>query len=154
MDDFISKPFEPADLFRVLARHLARQPDAAPATPTRAAAGEALSVQKGLDRCLGRVDLYRKIATRFVANHAQAAGHMKAQMDAGQHRDVARGAHALVSSAGTLGAERLSDLARLLQQSLDAGDIAQARSHLDTLAQEQALVVAALQAYLAQGQPG
>jgi len=155
MDDFISKPFDPAELFRILTRHLPRHPGEEPAPPPPAAAArEAVSLQQGLDRCLGRVDIYRKIATRFVDTQASVASQMTAQLDAGLHSDAARMAHSLVSSAGTLGAERLSGLARRLQQSLDAGDLAQARSDLATLAQEQHLVVASLQAYLVQGLSG
>ena len=155
MDDFISKPFDPAELFRILTRHLPRHPGEEPAPPPPAAvAREAVSLQQGLDRCLGRVDIYRKIATRFVDTQASVASQMTAQLDAGLHSDAARMAHSLVSSAGTLGAERLSGLARRLQQSLDAGDLAQARSDLATLAQEQHLVVASLQAYLVQGLSG
>lgn len=122
MNDFVSKPFQPAALFGVLARHLASTQDAPPPPPAWDAAAGGLSIESGLQRCLGKVDLYRKIAERFVATQGQSAQALIAQLTA--------------------------DLARLVQQDLDAGDDARARSRLALLVQEQAGVVAALQAYL------
>jgi HPt (histidine-containing phosphotransfer) domain-containing protein len=125
--------------------------NALPPPDDSAGAAGALSIEHGLQRCLGKVDLYRKIAARFVDTQAQAAAAMAAQLDAGLHLQAARRAHSLISSAGTLGADRLSDMARLLQHSLEAGDATLARAELATLAHEQGVVVALLQAYLQSG---
>jgi PAS domain S-box-containing protein len=153
MDDFVSKPFDPADLFGVLTRHLLpAQPAAVPA-PGAPAAGGGLSIAEGLRRCMGKADLYRRIAGRFLESRLPAADEVRERLDAGRPVEAARVAHTLISSAGTLGAPRLSELARQLQHVLDAQDQAAARAMLPLLAQEQALVIAELQRYLATTQP-
>ena len=150
MDDYIAKPFDPEELYLVLARHLAPAASAPRALAPTPPAHSGLSLEIGLRRCMGRTDLYRRIAQRFVETRGALPQDLAAHLAAGQSAEAVRVAHTLISSAGTLGAERLSALARTLQNSLEAGDAAATHAGLADLATEHGRVLDALRAYLAQ----
>ena len=125
MNDHVSKPFEPAQLFETLLRWIAPLPsrDAAPAEPLApsAAAGLTLDVELGLRRCLGRPELYEKIVGRYLKQRAETGNEIRSALDAGGLQAGARAAHTLVSTASMLGAPALADLARELHDAIDLG---------------------------------
>ncbi len=155
MNDFVGKPFDAGDLFAVLLRWIAPR-SAAPETGASAAGlrstGSAVSLQAGLARCLGREDLFRRVLTRFMATQAQDRARFEQALTEGDVGALAQLAHGMVSTAGMLGAERLSSLARELHGVLEDGPrerwLVQAQHYL--LAQAEA--VAELAAYLAAGE--
>jgi PAS domain S-box-containing protein len=153
MNDYLTKPFDPEDLFAVLARVLGV---ALPATVPRedAAApgglGEAsISFALGLDRCLGRTELHQRILQRFVDTRAGLANELRQALARDDTASASLMAHSLVSTAGTIGAMPLSGLARALQAAADAGDRARCRSLVDTLDRELSTVLRAVQSHLA-----
>jgi two-component system, sensor histidine kinase and response regulator len=131
MDDFISKPFDPQQMFAVLAavlqnREAASRADAVREPEPRLGDGDTeppVSFSLGLSRCLGRIELYHKILQRFVATRAQDVELMRSALDEGRHDAVAQLAHSVVSTAGTIGAEGLSSTARELEVAIDGGDL-------------------------------
>jgi len=131
MNDYVTKPFDPHQLFAVMARWL-------PATAAReneAAEGEAISYELGLKGCLGRTELYERILRRFTEARAGDAGLVAVCLASNDGVQMAAIAHTMVSNAGTIGALALSDAARRLQQAADADEralwpaLAQAFSH-------------------------
>jgi HPt (histidine-containing phosphotransfer) domain-containing protein len=107
-------------------------------------AAAAVSTELGLSRCLGRQDLYRTILARFLQTRGDDAQKMREALDAGQTQVVSQMAHSVVSTAGTIGAEGLSNAARVLQLSIDIGEAARWTALLEQFAQEHARVVAEL----------
>jgi PAS domain S-box-containing protein len=157
MNDFIAKPIEPAELFGVLARWVRSAPTP-PAGTTAGAPGEAgtraVHVEEGLRRCMGRQDLYDRIVGRFLASRADDGRLLADALARGDHKAAELIAHTTTSSAGTLGARRLSEAARELQLALhqQAGDdqlLPLARAFADAHAQ----VVAELQHHVARPAP-
>jgi PAS domain S-box-containing protein len=120
MNDFVSKPFDPRKLFDVVARAL-RHGDGPAASDEgwQAHPAAAVSVELGLARCLGRPELHAKIVQRFLETHADDTARMHRALDAGRADEVAQIAHTVVSTAGTIGADGLSNAARELQLAID-----------------------------------
>ena len=148
MDEYITKPFDPQRLFRVLAGVVsAAAPEfewAAQQAPSRGG----VLFHLGLERCLGRHELYEKIVRRYLNDRADLPGRMREALDAGRAEQASMLAHNLISTAGTLGAMRLSDQARELQQALDAGQADRCRPLIAALAREHQRVGIELAAYL------
>ena len=126
MNDHVSKPFEPAQMFEVMLRWLrpAAGRDAVPApgaTASPAADGPVVDFELGLRRCLGRPELYRKILGRYLKQRADAGNEIRTALEAGELEAGARAAHTLISTASMLGAPTLAELARELHDAIDLG---------------------------------
>jgi PAS domain S-box-containing protein len=115
MNDFVTKPFEPRELFAVLARWLP-EPAGAPA------AADAVDFELGLERCLGRQALYERILRRFGDTRVDDGEGLRRLLGGGDPGAARELAHTLISTAGTIGAEALSASARALQIAIDEGD--------------------------------
>jgi HPt (histidine-containing phosphotransfer) domain-containing protein len=108
-----------------------------------------LSVNLGMSHCLGRPDLYEKIAQRYLQTWPGVPRSMREGLSKGKPDQVAFAAHALISTAGIVGAPALSDLARALHLSIEAGERHEWMRLVDEIDKEGALVGHALEAYLA-----
>ncbi len=151
MNEVVIKPFEPNELFAVIARWLATvapagaSPIAAPVDPDAQ-----VSFELGLSRCLGRRDLYLRVARRFIDTRAHDADKLRGALAGGDDATLAHLAHTTVSTAGTIGAQRLSDVAAQLQEAVRRPGSPGARAALvDAFAQAHAGVMAELAAYVA-----
>ncbi|RZJ08196.1 MAG: Hpt domain-containing protein [Rubrivivax sp.] len=135
------------ELFAGLARWL-EAPQTLSAGAVRAAPRSGISFEVGLRRCLGRAELYDRIARRFLETRAAEAHGLQAAFDAGDHETLRRLSHDITSTAGTLGAEGLSATAQALQFAVDAGAGAQDLAPLVHLfVREHAVVLTALAQY-------
>ena len=150
MNEVVIKPFEPNALFAVIARWLA-DAAAAPAAPAIAIDPDAaVSFELGLSRCLGRRDLYLRVARRFIDTRANDADKLRGALAGGDDAMLAHLAHTTVSTAGTIGAVRLSELAAQLQEAVRAPHARDARAALvDAFAHAHAGVMAELAAFVA-----
>jgi HPt (histidine-containing phosphotransfer) domain-containing protein len=72
-------------------------------------------------RQIGGPDLVRQMLALFRDGTAQRLAETRAASDAGRADGVARAAHALVSSAGNVGATELMDRARALEAAARSG---------------------------------
>jgi CheY-like chemotaxis protein len=147
MDDYVSKPFEPQALFALLARRLAGVEPAGAAEATQGTAS-GVSIDLGLRYCMGKADLYERVVRAYLAHVQRSVPMLRAALAADDADLASDLAHSLVSSAGTIGASALSDLARRLESALDAGDRAQWPALADALERESAVVNEALRAHL------
>lgn len=131
MNDHIVKPLDLTQMFTVMARWITPAEPAEPAPAAtdaalRLPATRVLDTREGLARCLGNVDLYRRLLKAFE----KQAGAMD-DIDAALARAALDQAldlvHALKGLAGNIGAPALAQRAEALEQALAAGDAAQAR---------------------------
>jgi len=153
MNDFITKPIEPAQLVSVLQRWRgsAGRPgnSAAPLQSAPAAAAsdqpaafpaiDGIDVQVGLGYVRQRAALYERVLRDFHARYADEAERIRAAQAAGQRAEAERRAHSLKGLGATIGASRLSELARELEQCLKSD--ADCQASLDRLADELARVI-------------
>jgi len=115
MNDHVSKPVTPSELYGVLARWLAAQ-QILPAEPRPPRNRLTLNTDDGKSRTGGQTD-YLRLLGRFLKQYVDLA-ELRAALGAG---DVARAhllAHSLKGVAGVLGAEALEQSARELEAAL------------------------------------
>jgi len=140
MNDFVSKPIDPDQLWRALLRWIpakhAIDPGAtavasAPALPanlnTTAALADELDALRlipgfdpalGLRRCSGKSEFYRTILRQFTDKQAAAVAHIQAAVEQQQWALAERVAHTLKGTAGSIGAVRIQALAEEVESIL------------------------------------
>ncbi|MBI3131090.1 MAG: response regulator [Acidobacteria bacterium] len=164
MNDYITKPVDPAELYAVLARWIGPRDPGRPAAsakqpePPRAAEGAGeipvlpgISREEGLANLMGNQDRYRKLLARFLELKAGVGQEIRAALGRGERDAAARIAHSMISGAGTIGAIALSDGARDLQDVLERGGAEDMEPHLAALEAELNLVIEGLRAFLSGG---
>jgi len=152
MNDYVTKPFEPQQLFAVLAKWMKGGADAPSSSLQESDAVDpgtrAVSIELGLQRCLGRKDLYAKIVRRFLDTRGNDPSDLQAAILAGDLDTAAQLAHQVISTAGTIGAEALSEAGRALQLALEAGEASRWPDLQTTFSTQHALVANELRRYL------
>jgi CheY-like chemotaxis protein len=135
MNDYVSKPVDPGDLFRVLVAWIKPGSTArdlpGPASPP-ASAGEGTVVlpaalpgfvlEVGLRMCNNNKKLYRNLLTRFKNERRSTTEEIRGALDAGNTADAVRIAHTMKSVAATLGAQQLSQAAEQLEKAITSCD--------------------------------
>ena len=135
MSDYIAKPIDPDELFRVIA-HWAKRGGTgsviakpAPFAPGRRSGGAPdLSVIKGIDthtglaQTGGKPERYVNVLLRFAERHADNAAEITAALSAGDDRSAQRLAHTLKGLAATIGASEVSEAAQRIELGLKNGE--------------------------------
>jgi CheY-like chemotaxis protein len=131
MDDYISKPVDPEELFSILGKWT-HQPNlaflVAPTSGSKmdnqesAFPGElpGISIQAGLGYHAESVDLYRKALSRFLDLKPGVASDIKIALGKGDLENAERLAHTMISGAGAIGAQPLASTALDLQNAIIA----------------------------------
>jgi len=144
MNDFLSKPIDPAGLQLIVQAWVPRavpagqaaagQADGAEAADTAARAQamsaaaapgtepwdgiDGLDAAAGLRRVFGKAELYRRLLARFLRDHAQDPARIAAALQAQDLAQAALVSHSLKGVAGNLGALRVERSAALLEGQL------------------------------------
>ncbi|MBK5963493.1 hybrid sensor histidine kinase/response regulator [Thiocystis minor] len=136
MQGYLAKPFEPAELFAILARYHPLGA-AAPEPPPPPMSLDALPVipgvdaRRGLARSGGNPDFYRKLLIAFRDQFRMARATLRDHLEQEDWESAVRYAHTLKGLAGTLGMDALRDAAAALERAVQsrdagAGDLLQA----------------------------
>jgi PAS domain S-box-containing protein len=133
MTDHVGKPFDLAQLVRVIQRHATQgRPLPAPGGGTAPvaldvpAAALALATRHQIDlhaalhRLGGSTKAYARFLERFIADHPRQLDELRAGVAAGDFKAGARVAHTLKGLAGTLGITPLADLGFRAEKALAA----------------------------------
>ncbi|HJW34762.1 MAG TPA: response regulator [Holophagaceae bacterium] len=162
MNDYLTKPVDPAELYAVLARWIGprvpavtfespspvaphRDPDAARDLPTL----PGISVEEGLANLMGNWERYRKMLARFLELKAGVALELRAALARGERDAAGRIAHSMIAGAGTIGAMALSQNARSLQDALGGEGSEDVEPQVVALEAELKVVMEGLRAHLA-----
>ena len=133
MNDHVTKPIDPDQLFDVLLRWLPNRAAHAPVPPEAAAVVSApgsgpvldfipgLDVADGLRRVLGRREAYVNLLRRFAIGHADVTHDIRAALADGRPTDAERAAHTLKGVAGSIGARQLQREAGEVEAALRRG---------------------------------
>ena len=141
MNDHVTKPIEPDELFDALHRWLPEREGATPAADAPPTAGDTgpsvgpaandddwlhaiadLDAADGLRRVLGNRTAYVALLRRFASSQAGAATDIRTALSDGRTADAQRGAHTLKGVAGSIGARELQREAGELEAALRRGD--------------------------------
>jgi signal transduction histidine kinase/CheY-like chemotaxis protein/HPt (histidine-containing phosphotransfer) domain-containing protein len=151
MSEVVVKPFEPEALFAAIARWLPVPPPVASPGLVRGAgaAAPAVSFELGLNRCLSRHDLYLRVVRRFVDTRRHDVDKLRDAHRRGDDDAIAHLAHVTISTAGTIGAAPLSEIAAHLQESLRSGTRSGLPPLIEAFASAHGRVVDELVAFIA-----
>ncbi|MDR3683638.1 MAG: heavy metal translocating P-type ATPase, partial [Geothrix sp.] len=133
MNDYITKPIDPAELAKVLKKWIPpgdaptgaedADPDPKAAeTPDFLDSLPGLVPSSGLDLAMGRKDLYQRLLLKFLELRAKDAEHLHTALAGGDLESAGRIAHSMSSGAGTIGAKQLAGIALALEQAITSGD--------------------------------
>ena len=150
MNDYITKPVDPAELFRVLVKWL-------PVDESQTSAGSApeasrpagVSFELGLQRCMGRRDLHERVLQRFLETRSDDASEIQAAFTQRDSRRISSIAHAEISTAGAIGAEGLADTARAIEIALDEGTLDRMPELIEAFVRHHERALADLRRFLA-----
>ena len=136
MNDHIPKPIDVEHALRVMAKWI--RPSTAPPVPIPAISApqsEGLSSLPGIDTeaglklAQGRVDLYRRLLTRFAESESDFPDRFRAALADEDMETATRHAHTLKGVSASIGANELKDIAASLEQACVNHD---ATKHIDT----------------------
>ena len=133
MNDHVGKPFDLAQLVRVIQHHApqtrqlaapgaGRAPVAldVPAAALALASAHGIDLHAALQRLGGSTKAYARFLTRFVDDHPRQLAELRSSVAAGDFRAGARVAHTLKGLAGTLGITPLVELGFKAEKALAA----------------------------------
>jgi PAS domain S-box-containing protein len=134
MNDHVTKPINPEELFEALTRWVKPGERQAPDVPASVdfaspeddlplAGLPGLSIKLGLARVGGNRRLYRQLLAKFVAGNLGADADIRKSLDEGDQKTAARLAHTMRSVAANIGAEELSRAGGELERAIKAGDM-------------------------------
>ncbi len=131
MNDHVSKPVVPQQLFDTLLKWIPARDGAAPATPASDAGLAQCPSLPGIDTAgaLDRLDqdlaLYRRMLNNFVRDYARAADHLLPLIQQQQMREAVRRVHAIKGLAATLGLDAVADSAKRLEDEGRSGGMSE-----------------------------
>jgi signal transduction histidine kinase/CheY-like chemotaxis protein/HPt (histidine-containing phosphotransfer) domain-containing protein len=155
MNDFVTKPFEPAELLAVLARWTTAADGelslATQGTSATTAQATGANLVEGLRRCLGRQDIFEKVIHRFLTAHTTLGREMQEALGRQDSTRVRFIAHSMSSTAAIIGAATLAQLARIIEDQVLAGngDAEQLGTSIAAFSAELDIVSAQLREYAA-----
>ncbi len=157
MNDFMSKPIDPDDLWRMLLKWI-RPRGAPPAQQARAApAGDTdlplaitgLDVHTGLGRMMGKKPLYINMLRKYAAGQKACVRNIRDALDAQDQATAQRIAHTLKGVSGSIGANAIPALADAVELAIrEQRPRAEIDRTLDGLEPSLAALVNELEAWL------
>jgi signal transduction histidine kinase/DNA-binding response OmpR family regulator len=160
MNDYVTKPIKPVELYEVLRKWIRPCPSGAPKAmtvesfPSEAAGHESpaslpgISRQEGLEFAMGRQDVYRNVLTKFLELKANTAADLQVALRGGDLEIAGRIAHSMIPGAATIGAKRLSATALALELAIHSGEASTWEPLVSTFERDLREVLAGLRNYL------
>ena len=123
MNDFVAKPVDPEDLYRVLLKWLPSR-DATPRAGTaesadqygglleRLASIDGLDLAHGMAMALNRQPFYVRLLTTFLERHRDDPELLRHHVAQGNHTAIQRMAHVLKAGTDNIGAPAITELAK------------------------------------------
>jgi CheY-like chemotaxis protein/HPt (histidine-containing phosphotransfer) domain-containing protein len=148
MDDYISKPLDPAKLVAAIERHLKNAPKVVvetrantPSAPALPAISQPVSLPPIdpaalLERCMGNVAFVEKILEKFREQSLQTIEQLVKDVASGNAEAASRVAHSLKGTAANLSAVPLQNAAARIERFARADDLESARQEIDLVRNE------------------
>jgi len=138
MNDYLSKPIKPDDLYAVLAKWIKPGERSVPESKDQTPSGEGrdelpeelpgINISEGLKNIGGKKKFFRKLLLEFYEDYRELATEITQSLSNRQTEDINRRAHTIKGIAATIGAEDLMNNASVLEEAFihDTGDDKQA----------------------------
>ena len=133
MQDYLTKPINPEQLYSVLARWLPISLQGNASNANNAALDvqnelqlpelPGINLRSALTRVAGNVVLYQQLLARFAHSQAQVVEQLRQHVKSGRRADAARLAHSLRGVAGNIGAESVAQIAQDLEYRLQSASL-------------------------------
>jgi PAS domain S-box-containing protein len=141
MNDHVSKPIDPQELYSALLRWLPKRVESAQDAPGRSLdeldprlrAIEGLSLDRALQSVRGRASSLQRLLALFADEHARDIEEIRRSVASSDRSQARRLAHTLKGLGGTLGAAGLQSRASALELALDGGDEAAIEAQIAAL---------------------
>lgn len=157
MDDYISKPFDPMDLARIIGRAgpgTPPRPDRAPSPNTGEKRGtKVLDSAKAIRRLWGDRALYEDICRDFIDRCPTQLEALEAHLEEETLENAAMVAHTLKGNCGNIGAPECQGIAAELESAARSKDRDRAKVQLRRLVRAAAALRNALYAHLSDSRP-
>ncbi|MGH9561551.1 MAG: response regulator, partial [Terracidiphilus sp.] len=136
-DDYVTKPIRTADLFAAIERIMRRGETPQTINASRSnRAGDALDVDAALNRVEGDRELLDELVRLFVESSPAAMQEMRQALNERDAHCLDRLAHTMKGSSGSLGANRVSEAALVLEMRARSGALENAGELIDSLQSE------------------
>ena len=155
MDDYVTKPIDPADLFRTLVKWI--RPGTRPLPPDYAGARaeppapetescdlsqlRVVNPEIGLSRVAGNRKLYASLLCKFHRDYSGTPAGIRSALAEGDPQHAVRIAHTIKGVAGTIGAMDLHRIAERLESVLAGPTAAETEALLDAFGTELSRVI-------------
>ena len=112
--------------------------------------GKKREIDDALQRLGGNTDLYQELLCDFLANNKEAVNAIRSSLQNGDNDTAKRQAHTLKGVAGNIGALRVFEQAKLLDEAIENGEVTGDSVLLDTTEEALSEVIGALEQKLPQ----
>ena len=161
MNDYVTKPFNPSELWRALVRWIPQGNRTVPVGKNRegacsddgeerilsSLAVEGLNREAGLRRLNGNGTLYLSLLRKFIRDFSSSAADIRELMSRGDGKGAERIAHTVKGAAGNIGAEDVQNRAAELDRVLKNEGAVPGASLLDNLEKALKLLSGSLEKY-------
>ncbi|MCG8341339.1 MAG: ATP-binding protein, partial [Chlorobiales bacterium] len=155
MDDYISKPFDPMDLARIIGRAGPGTPSQPGTAPPPAAGPQketpVLDSAKAIRRLWGDTALYDSICRDFMARCPAQLEELEAHLEGGTLENAVMLAHTLKGNCGNIGAPQCQQIVAELESAARSKNADRAKARLRRLVRAAAALKTALYAHLSAG---
>jgi CheY-like chemotaxis protein len=132
MDDYLSKPLDAGQLYRVLSKHLSAVGEQKISPESTGATG-VLDLHELYDRLGGDRELARELLSVFLDEHVKMSAGVEKALQAGDAEGLKAAAHGLKGMAANISAGVLRDASLQIEKAADRGDLGAAGSLLHKL---------------------
>ncbi|MBF0501752.1 MAG: PAS domain S-box protein [Candidatus Riflebacteria bacterium] len=132
MNDYVTKPIDPQALFATLSRwckpsgtdeaEVSSQPRSVSQSDLSIPVIDGINVRNGLQRLLGKREMYFNLLSRFAEEHSETAIKVSEAIGYGNVAVAERLIHSFKGIAGNLGAEKMQQISQQLEQALKKSD--------------------------------
>ncbi len=146
MDDYIAKPVQPEELFRIISKWMQKihgdqegdpeLKDMQDGSVIAASKNISIDVDAALRRFNNDKEFFKELAKQFVEYLPDKLESLNKAILENDSEAVELHAHSIKGSAGTMGAVALSDLAQTVENMGHDGDITSVDSHVDEMQRE------------------
>ena len=149
MDDYISKPIQPAELYQVIADLFPTDKDKMNNQSSNEFPPEVFDQAKALELMGNETELLIELASLFAGECPRRLAEIGQAVARAESREVERAAHNLKGTASAFAAQATTDAARRLEEMGRSGNLSEAEAAYANLKREVERLIAALNALVA-----